>query len=79
MGVNFLEIMKYVITAVISTLCAYFSIQKDLALAKQRIANLESRTDSHSKKIDNILSGVNDIKEMLAEIRTELKYKEDKK
>lgn len=79
MGVDFIGLMKYVITAVIAIIGAYFAMQKELALAKQRIASLESRTEAHSKKIDNILSGVNDIKEMLAEMRTELKYKEDKK
>lgn len=72
-------LIKYVITAVIAIVGAYFAMQKDLALAKQRISSLESKTEAHSKKIDNILSGVNDIKEMLAEMRTELKYKEDKK
>lgn len=79
MGVDLIGLMKYAITAVIAIIGAYFAMQKELALAKQRIASLESRTEAHSKKIDNILSGVNDIKEMLAEMRTELKYKEDKK
>ena len=71
-------LIKYVITAVIAIVGAYFAMQKDLALAKQRIASLESRMDSHSKKIDDILEGVNDIKRSITGIETELKYKEDK-
>ena len=54
MGVDLIGLIKYVITAVIAIVGAYFAMQKDLALAKQRIASLESRMDSHSKKIDDV-------------------------
>jgi len=79
MNIDIMSFIPYIITVVISIVGAYFAQQKDLALAKQRIEQLEKRTDSHSQKIDEILSGVNDIKNSLSEITTELKHKEDKK
>ena len=79
MDLNIVSIISYVLTAVVTTVAAYYAMRKDMALAEQRIKALEARTDSHSKKIDEILEGINDIKVSLIEIKTELKHKEDKK
>ena len=79
MNIDIMSFIPYICTVVISIVGAYFALQKDLALAKQRIENLEKRTDSLSLKLDDVLNGVTDIKNSLSEIKTELKYKEDKK
>lgn len=76
MKTEIIDLAPYAITIIISVLASYFSktfsLEKEVEKLKIKMDLLEKRTDSHSKKIDKVLDGINDIRETLAKLNTEI-------